>query len=104
MIAKGGSHLLDPEPLNATWEVVTLPKSSHQTCERALLDCDEATSVNEMMDHKHVLALGLTVYLKGSHLPGDGHILRPQTTSRRWKVSGSTPKTLMEQDAAFLRR
>ena len=38
----------------------------------ALLDCDEATSINEMMDQANMLlALGpKTVYLKGGHLRG----------------------------------
>ena len=75
MIAKGGSHLLDPDAVQTLRgklvpiaEIITpnLPEAA------ALLDCGEATSINEMMDQANMLlALGpKTVYLKGGHLRG----------------------------------
>ena len=75
MLAKGGSHLLDPNAVQTLRgklvpiaEIITpnLPEAA------ALLDCDEATSINEMMDQANMLlALGpKTVYLKGGHLRG----------------------------------
>ena len=75
MIAKGGSHLLDPDAVQTLRdrlvpiaEIITpnLPEAA------ALLDCDEATCIGEMMDQATMLlALGpKTVYLKGGHLGG----------------------------------
>jgi hydroxymethylpyrimidine/phosphomethylpyrimidine kinase len=75
MIAKGGSHLLTPDAVQTLRgklvpiaEIITpnLPEAA------ALLDCDEATSIDEMMDQANMLlALGpKTVYLKGGHLRG----------------------------------
>ena len=75
MIAKGGAHLLAPDAVQSLRgklvpiaEIVTpnLPESA------ALLDCDEAVSIDEMMDQaKLLLALGpRAVYLKGGHLNG----------------------------------
>ena len=75
MIAKGGAHLLAPDAVQSLRgklvpiaEIVTpnLPESA------ALLDCDEAVSIDEMMDQaKLLLALGpKAVYLKGGHLTG----------------------------------
>ncbi len=76
MIAKGGASLLAPETiltlrdkLVPIAEIITpnLPEAA------ALLDCDEATSIDDMMDQaKMLLSLGpKAIYLKGGHLGGD---------------------------------
>ena len=76
MIAKGGAHLLASDAVQTLRgklvpiaEIITpnLPEAA------ALLDCDEATSIDEMMDQaKMLLKQGPeAVYLKGGHLGGD---------------------------------
>ena len=75
MIAKGGSNLLAPDAVETLRgklvpiaEIITpnLPEAAE------LLNCDEATSIDEMMNQANMLlALGpKTVYLKGGHLRG----------------------------------
>lgn len=77
MIAKGGAHLLAPDAVQTLRdkllpiaEIITpnLPEAA------TLLNYDEATSTDEMMDQaKALLALGPSVvYLKGGHLGGTG--------------------------------